>query len=100
MSRILSEVHETARDLHDIGLLSDDDMHEFDALCLPRIPTYSAENIKALRCRTKLKQTDLASLLNVSVSTLQKWETGAKKPVGASRKLLHILETKGLVALL
>ena len=50
MSRILSEVHETARDLHDIGLLSDDDMHEFDALCLPRIPTYSAENIKALRC--------------------------------------------------
>ncbi len=32
-SRILAEVHETARDMHDIELISNRRMQEFDALC-------------------------------------------------------------------
>ncbi|WP_197722812.1 hypothetical protein [Sulfurivermis fontis] len=34
-SRILREMHETARDLHRIGLIDDKRMAEFDALCRP-----------------------------------------------------------------
>ena len=100
MSRILQEVHETAQDLHASGVLSDEGMREFDALCLPAIPTYSPEAIRKIRADTRLNQNTLAALLNISASTLQKWETGAKTPVGAARKLLHILETRGISSLL
>ena len=100
MSRILSEVHENAHGLHRIGLVSDDEMRKFDALCIPEIPTYSAEMIRDIRAKTKLTQSVFASLMNISISTLQKWEIGAKKPVGAARKLLHIVDRKGIQALL
>jgi DNA-binding transcriptional regulator YiaG len=33
-SRILSAVHETARDLHAVGLINKRRMNEYDALCL------------------------------------------------------------------
>ena len=33
---ILDMVHESAKDLHDAGLMKDVTMREFDALCLPR----------------------------------------------------------------
>ena len=33
-SRILKEVHETARGLHEIGVFSDVTMRNFDKLCL------------------------------------------------------------------
>ena len=100
MSRMLSEVHENARGLHRIGLVSDDEMRKFDALCIPEIPTDSAEMIRDIRAKTKLTQSVFASLMNISISTLQKWEIGAKKPVGAARKLLHIVDRKGIQALL
>ena len=100
MSRILQEVHETAQELHGAKALSDEEMRAFDALCLPEIPAYSPEAIRRIRADTRLNQMTLAALLNVSASTLQKWETGAKKPVGAARKLLYLLETRGVSSLL
>ena len=34
-SRILAEVHESAQDLHEVGLISKRRMSEFEALCNP-----------------------------------------------------------------
>jgi len=42
----------------------------------------------------------LAAVLNTSVSTVQKWEVGDKKPSGPSLKLLSLIERKGLNAVL
>ena len=42
----------------------------------------------------------LASLLNTSASSVRQWETGNKHPSGPSRKLLHLLDHKGLEVLL
>lgn len=53
-----------------------------------------------IRKKFKLSQAALASVFNVSTSTVQKWEQGNKKPTGASRKLLDIIERKGLEALI
>lgn len=39
-------------------------------------------------------------MLNTSVSTVQKWEVGDKKPSGPSLKLLNLIERNGLEALL
>ncbi len=37
-----------------------------------------------------------ARYLNTSESTVEKWETGAKKPSGAALKLLSIVQKHGL----
>jgi putative transcriptional regulator len=34
--------------------------------------------------------------LNTSVSTVQKWEVGQKKPTGTALKLLQLVKTHGL----
>jgi len=41
-----------------------------------------------------------AAVLNTSLSTVQKWEVGDKKPSGPSLKLLNLIERKGLEAII
>jgi putative transcriptional regulator len=99
-SRILDEMHETARGLHAAGLIDKRRMLEYDALCLAPVPEYSSEKIRALRERHKLSQAVLASVLNTSLSTVRQWEIGKKHPSGPSLKLLNLLDRKGLEALI
>jgi putative transcriptional regulator len=67
-------VHESAKDLHDVGLLNEVTMREFDALCLPPVKIYSAMQIKRIRLKSKTSQGVFAAYLNASKSTVQKWE--------------------------
>lgn len=98
-SRILTEVHETAVALHRSGAIDKRTMREFDALALPRVRDLSPKQIRALRARTGMSQAVFAAFLNTSVSTVQKWEIGEKKPSGPSLKLLNVIEQKGIDAL-
>ena len=99
-SRILSEVHATASGLRSAGLISKRRMAEFDVLCNLAVPTMSPRKIRALRQSTNLSQSVFAAVLNTSLSTVQKWELGDKKPGGPSLKLLDLLARKGLGAVL
>ena len=99
-SRILETVHQTATDLHSAGFISKRRMREYDALCLPPIPRYLRNKIRALRERHRISQAVLATVLNTSVSTVRQWEIGAKQPSGPSLKLLDLLDRKGLEALI
>jgi putative transcriptional regulator len=97
----MEAVHEGAGDLHRLGFIDKRRMAHYDALCLlPPSPEYQAEQIKALRERLQLSQTVLADVLGASPSTVRKWEAGDKRPSGPSRRLLDILERKGLEAVL
>jgi putative transcriptional regulator len=98
-SRILDAVHGTAADLHHLGFINKHTMARYDALCVPPIPDYSPEEIRLLRERYRISQAVLASLLNTSLSTVQKWEIGEKHPGGPSQKLLNILDRKGIEAM-
>lgn len=95
-SRILSEVHEAASGLHAAGLVDAVTMREFDALCLPPVPDYSARDIKRIREGCRVSQGVFAAYLHVSRSTVAQWEQGEKSPRGASLKLLDLVDRKGL----
>ncbi len=45
-------------------------------------------------------QAVFARILNISPSTVQKWEIGQKRPSGASLKLLHLVKNRGLNSVL
>ena len=97
-SRILKEVHEAAKGLHEIGVFSDVTMRQFHKLCLTPVHELKPTDIRNLRKRSKVSQAVFAAYLNTSPSTVQKWEIGEKKPSGSALKLLNLIEQKGLEA--
>jgi len=97
--KILQTVHETAKGLHEAGVMDTRTMREFDLLCLQPVKTLNAVQIRRLRTRNRVSQAEFAAYLNTSLSTVQKWERGQKKPNGPSLKLLNLVEQKGLEVL-
>lgn len=49
MSRILEEMHETARDLYEAGSFSENQMQRFDVMCLPKAPSHSPDDTNHTR---------------------------------------------------
>jgi len=47
-------------------------------------------NVKNIRERYQLSQSEFATLLGISVKTLQNWEQGRRTPRGAARILLQV----------
>jgi putative transcriptional regulator len=99
-SRILDEIREGAQGLYEIGLISRQRLDLYQALCELDSAAMSPAHIRALRRKTHLSQAVFAAVLNTSVSTVQKWEIGDKKPSGPSLKLLNLIQRKGIEAVL
>jgi putative transcriptional regulator len=96
---IAKSITNTVKDLNKSGLVDDITMRNIEKLCLPDVKEYTPEKIVSIRKKFRLSQAALASIFNVSPSTVQKWEQGNKKPTGASQKLLDIIDRKGIEAL-
>ncbi|MNQ72885.1 Antitoxin igA-2 [compost metagenome] len=73
-------------------------LRELDRLRLAPIEPLQPAEIKKIRETTHVSQAVFARLLNTSLSTVQKWEIGQKKPTGTALKLLHLVQKKGLEA--
>ena len=56
--------------------------------------TFSPADIKSIRTKLKLSQSEFAMMIGVSVSTLQNWEQGRRQPEGPARALLKIASEK------
>jgi putative transcriptional regulator len=97
-SKILEAVHETAKGLHAAGAIDQMTMRKFDQLCLSPVSPMRPAEIKRLREREHVSQAVFAAVLNTSVSTVQKWEIGQKRPTGTALKLLHLVQKNGLQA--
>ncbi len=95
---ISDSITNTVKDLNKSGLVDEITMRNIEQLCLPEIDDFPPDRIISIRKRFKLSQAALASVFNISPSTVRKWEQGSKKPAGASKKLLDIIERKGLGA--
>ena len=99
MSLGADEMFETMKGLFNAGAISPEQMNEFTAL-YRQVPKYDAEKVKEILAKTSFSQSAFAKLLNVSPSSVRQWESGAKKPDGASRKLLQRLEAHGVASFL
>jgi putative transcriptional regulator len=98
-SDALAAIHETASDLHDAGVMDKRTLRGFDELCLTPVRPMTAERIRALRARERVSHAVFARYLNVTTGLISQWERGEKHPVGASLKLLNLVERRGLAAI-
>ncbi len=97
--RLRKELIDTARGLYELGALDGKTMRDIESLRVGAPKVYSAYEIKRLRLKEKASQAVFAAYLNTSVSTVQKWEVGEKKPSGLALKLLDLVDRKGLKTL-
>ena len=95
-SPILDAVHVMAKGLSEAGVMDRVTLREFDRLRLPPGKPLKPAQIKHIREASHVSQAVLARLLNTSVSTVQKWEIGQKKPTGTALELLHLVQERGL----
>jgi putative transcriptional regulator len=89
-------IHSSAGALYKVGAIDKTTMRGFDEGCLAVPAAFDPKAIKALREKNHVSQPVFARYLNTSESTVQKWETGAKRPSGLALKLLSVVEKHGL----
>ena len=85
--------------LHRAGGITKVTMREFESLCVPEAKVLDAKEISGLRKKLKVSQKVMAECVNVSVESVQKWESGDRTPSGSSLRLLNVLRSKGLEVL-
>lgn len=92
-------IHSAAAGLYSVDAIAQETMRSFDETCISRVSDFQPGEIKALRDKLNVSQPVFARYLNTSVSTVQKWESGAKRPGGLALKLLTIVQKHGLEVL-
>jgi DNA-binding transcriptional regulator YiaG len=61
--------------------------------------TVTVPDVKAVRERVHLSQQDFATLIQVSIKTLQNWEQGRRHPTGPAAALLKIVASNPEMAM-
>jgi putative transcriptional regulator len=92
-------IHSAVAGMAKAGTISKVTLREFEDMCLDQEISFAPDEIKGLRERSQLSQPVFARYLNTSESTVQKWESGAKKPSGTALKLLSVIEKHGIAVL-
>ena len=95
-SDAFAAIHGAATGLHRVGVIDKITMRQYDALCMAQPSEIAAADIKRIREGVRVSQPVFARYLNTSESTVQKWETGQKRPSGMALKLLYVVEKYGL----
>jgi len=98
-SEISEAIHSSVSGMYRAGIVDTATMRKFDESCLATPAPREPHQIKRIRQRQKVSQPVFARYLNTSESTVEKWESGAKKPSGMALKLLDIVEKHGLKVL-
>jgi len=89
-------IHSAVSGMARAGTIDKATMRRFDASCLAAPAPLEPARIKQIRESQNVSQPVFARYLNTSESTIEKWESGAKKPSGMALKLLDIVEKHGL----
>lgn len=105
LSRLTRELVETAKGMHETGLLDQAiydkiTMRHLGAAGLPKVAPVTAEQIRRMRQRARMSQAVFARHLNLTVGYISQLERGAKQPTGAALALLNVIKRKGIEAIL
>ncbi len=95
-SNAFEAIHSSASAMYKVGAIDKATMREFDASCLSVPPPMKPREIKKIRESQHVSQPVFARYLNTSESTIEKWESGVKRPSGMALKLLAIVQKYGL----
>ena len=95
-SEAFEAIHSSVEGMYRAGTVDEATMRQFDESCLTAPAPIPPKEIKKLRRSQKVSQPVFARYLNTSESTIEKWESGAKKPSGMALKLLYIVQKHGL----
>ncbi|MBS0405084.1 MAG: DNA-binding transcriptional regulator [Proteobacteria bacterium] len=95
-SPFIEAVRATANGRGKAGVLDQVTLRELDPLWVPPVEPLQPDEIKRIREGAHVSQAVFARLLNTSLSTVQKWEIGQKRPAGTALKLLHMVQKRGL----
>jgi putative transcriptional regulator len=98
-SKISEAIHSTVAGMYRAGTVDQATMRDFDESCLTVPAPIEPHQIKKIRQSQHVSQPVFARYLNTSESTIEKWESGAKKPSGMALKLLTIVQKHGLKVL-
>jgi putative transcriptional regulator len=98
-TRASEAIHTSASALYSMGVIDEERMREYDASCLVEPHEIRPWDVKRIRESQGVTQPVFARYLNTSVSTIQKWESGAKRPSGMAVRLLEVVKRHGLKAL-
>ncbi len=98
-SSVDEAIHSSASAMFKVGAIDKATMRSFDDSCLAVPSLIEPRQIKRLREKHRVSQPVFARYLNTSESTVEKWESGAKKPSGMALKLLAIVQKHGLKVL-
>lgn len=98
-SEASAAIHEMMEGFHQSGLIDKRTMREFDESCLTPAEPLAPEEIRALREREQVSQPVFARYLNVSRNLVSDWERGTKRPGGPALRLLTIVRSRGLEAI-
>jgi len=98
-SDISEAIHTSAAMLYKVASLDKATMRDFDGRHLAVPSAIEPAEIKQLRESNNVSQPVFARYLNTSESTVEKWETGAKRPSGMALKLLTVIQKHGLQVL-
>lgn len=95
-SSAFEAIHSHVSGMLRAGTIDKTTMRHFDEVCVAAPRNFAPADIKKLRETNRVSQPVFARYLNTSESTVEKWETGAKKPSGMALKLLSIVQKHGL----
>ncbi len=105
LSRLSQALLETAKDMHNSGLLDETayakiTMRHLGAEGKAEVEPLTGEEIRAIREQAHMSQAVFAYYLNLTVGYISQLERGAKRPTGAALALLNVIRRKGIEAIL
>ncbi len=105
LSRLTQALLESAKDMNEIGIMSDEAYRKITMRHLgvedqAGIEPLTGEDIRAMRERAHMSQAVFAHYLNVTPGYVSQLERGAKRPTGAALVLLNVIRRKGIEAIL
>lgn len=91
----LQAAYEMASDLHESGVMDDLTMAKINVMRFPAEKKFSAAEVRQIRASTKMSQSMFANFLNVTKSSVVKWESGIRNPRNSSVRILQFLSDNG-----